>query len=364
MRIRGLSKGNKTIMDKLSNWDFMDDPKGQVKTADNAHKALYENLQSFFEGFSSDFDDVKLISDQLSSFIEVMVDSSKNVQMATEFISDGAQKQASDINTCQYIADMLSDKIAIMSEKFHNLIEMAHEISDVSSKGRLAILNLSEQQNKNYEMNEVITNEIYALLDKTKTINDITSILFDIAKRTNLLALNASIEASRAGEAGRGFTVVAEEVRELSENSREASKTINDNITEITAQLSSLEEAMESSKQTFDNQAQAVNEVINAFEGINSYIDNYISSQEDLNHDVSELLRRERLIVAFDSITSIIEESSATTQEVASLAMDQNNAINIIYKMSHDLHNKVSSIRDNTQNIKVETQERKQEVLL
>ncbi|NLI60209.1 MAG: substrate-binding domain-containing protein [Clostridiales bacterium] len=361
MRIRGLSKGNKTIMDKLSNWDFMDDPKGQVKTADNAHKALYENLQSFFEGFSSDFDDVKLISDQLSSFIEVMVDSSKNVQMATEFISDGAQKQASDINTCQHIADMLSDKIAIMSEKFHNLIEMAHEISDVSSKGRLAILNLSEQQNKNYEMNEVITNEIYALLDKTKTINDITSILFDIAKRTNLLALNASIEASRAGEAGRGFTVVAEEVRELSENSREASKTINDNITEITAQLSSLEEAMESSKQTFDNQAQAVNEVINAFEGINSYIDNYISSQEDLNHDVSELLReKERLIVAFDSITSIIEESSATTQEVASLAMDQNNAINIIYKMSHDLHNKVSSIRDNTQNIKVETQERKQ----
>ena len=44
------------------------------------------------------------------------------------------QKQASDINTCQYIADMLSDKIAIMSEKFHNLIEMAHEISDVSSR--------------------------------------------------------------------------------------------------------------------------------------------------------------------------------------------------------------------------------------
>ena len=52
MRIRGLSKGNKTIMDKLSNWDFMDDPKGQVKTADNAHKALYENLQSFLRALA------------------------------------------------------------------------------------------------------------------------------------------------------------------------------------------------------------------------------------------------------------------------------------------------------------------------
>ncbi len=361
MRFKVSKSGNKIIMDKLVNWDFSDESEKQMSSADNAHKNLYENLKSFIKDFSSDFDEIKLISDQLSGFIEVMMESSENLQMATEFISKGAQNQANDINTCRQIADMLSNKISMMSEKFNNLIEMAHDMSNVSSHGQSAILNLSEQQTKNYEMNELVTTEIYKLLDKTKTIDEITAILFNIAKRTNLLALNASIEASRAGDAGRGFAVVAEEIRQLSENSREASKTINDNINEITTQLSNLEQAMESSKETFENQTQAVNDVINAFERINSYIDNYLSSQQDLNQDVVELLKeKDHLITAFDSIANIVEESSATTQEVASLTIEQNNAVNIIYKMSQNLHEKVANIENNTKNIKIDRQQVKQ----
>lgn len=361
MRFRGLTNGNKVVLKKLMDWDFTHESEKQISAADNTHKQLYENLKYFIEGLSSDFEHIRQISNQLSGFIQVMMDSSKNLQMATEFISEGAQNQANDINTCQYIADMLSDKISMMSEKFSDLIELAHEMNNVSSHGRTAILNLSQQQNKNYEMNEVIRNEINKLLDKTKAIDEITEILFGIAKRTNLLALNAAIEASRAGEAGRGFAVVAEEIRKLSENSSQASKTINDNINEITAQLNSLEEAMENSKETFENQGQAVKDVINAFEHINSFIDNYISNQQDLNHDVIELLKeKEQLIAAFDNITNIIEESSATTQEVASLTIEQNNAINIIYKMAQELHDKVDSIKNSTKNIKIDRQVTKQ----
>lgn len=355
MRFRVSKNTNKMVMDKLINWDFSDEAEKQIASADKTHKELYANFKNFIKDFTMDFDKIKLISDQLSGFIEVMMESSENLQIATEFISEGAQNQANDINTCRQIADMLSNKISMMSEKFRHLIEMAHEMGNVSSHGQSAILNLSEQQSKNYEMNELIRNQIYKLLDKTKTIDEITAILFNIAKRTNLLALNASIEASRAGDAGKGFAVVAEEIRQLSENSREASKTINDNINEITTQLSNLEQAMESSKETFENQTQAVNDVIDAFERINSYIDNYISSQQDLNQDVVELLdEKEHLITAFDSIANIVEESSATTQEVASLTMEQNNAINIIYKMSQNLHEKVANIENSTKNIKID----------
>lgn len=355
MRFKVSKNTNKMVMDKLINWDFSDEAEKQIASADKTHKELYANFKNFIKDFTMDFDEIKLISDQLTGFIEVMMESSENLQIATEFISEGAQNQANDINTCRQIADMLSNKISMMSEKFHNLIDMAHEMGNVSSHGQSAILNLSEQQSKNYEMNELIRNQIYKLLDKTKTIDEITAILFNIAKRTNLLALNASIEASRAGDAGKGFAVVAEEIRQLSENSREASKTINDNINEITTQLSNLEQAMESSKETFENQTQAVNDVIDAFERINSYIDNYISSQQDLNQDVVELLdEKEHLITAFDSIANIVEESSATTQEVASLTMEQNNAINIIYKMSQNLHEKVANIENSTKNIKID----------
>lgn len=351
-------KVNSSIMDKLLEWDFT----GHLEAADNKDKdmvhKLYEDYKSFFQNFSRDFDDIKMISDQLEGFIEAMVDSSNNVKTATEFIAEGAQSQADDISKCNAIADVLSDKITTMGEKSRNLIDLAQEMGNVSLKGKKAVENLSQQQNKNVEANNTIAREIYALLDKTETINEITGILYEISRQTNLLALNAYIEAAHAGEAGKGFAVVAEEVRKLSERSKEASKSINDTITEITNQLNNLKKVLDDSMETFSNQDKAVEEVINAFEHINTSIGNFIENQKDFYGEVQGLLEeKEQLIDSFTRITSVIEESTAITEEVASLTIDQNNTANIIFKMSQDLRNKVSAINAQVSKIKIEHRE-------
>src|SRR5688572_12738886 len=109
MRFRVSKNTNKMVMDKLINWDFSDEAEKQIASADKTHKELYANLKNFIKDFTMDFDKIKLISDQLTGFIEVMMESSENLQIATEFISEGAQNQANDINTCRQIADMLSN---------------------------------------------------------------------------------------------------------------------------------------------------------------------------------------------------------------------------------------------------------------
>lgn len=350
-------KGNEIIIDKLMQWDFTDDA-SSIRNVDDKHRSLHENYKSYFSEFHKDFDDIKLISDQLEGIVDGMVDSSNNVRMAAEFIAEGAQSQTEEISKCQHIADILADKITAMSEKSKQLIDSAHEMGSVSSNGKVAVENLSESQNKNYEVNNALTTEIYTLLDKSKAINDITKILYDIASQTNLLSLNASIEAARAGEAGKGFAVVAEEVRKLSEKSRNASITINQNISEITNQLGNLKNVIDGSKATFDNQSHVVTEVINAFEQINTYVDGFIQNQQDFYNEVKGLSKeKENLIDSFCSIASVVQESSATTEEVASLTIGQNSTANIIFKLAHDLHNKVDIISTNVSKVKSNHQE-------
>ncbi len=350
-------KGNSEVIEKLLQWDFTGDVSSN-KNVDSTHKELLENYKNYFSDFHKDFDDIKLISDQLEGMVDGMVDSSNNVRMASEFIAEGAQSQTEEIGKCQHIADILADKITAMSEKSKGLIDSAHEMGSVSSNGKVAVENLSETQSKNLEVNNAITTEIYALLDKTKTINDITKILYDIASRTNLLSLNASIEAARAGEAGKGFAVVAEEVRKLAEKSRGASATINENITDITNQLDNLRKVIDSSKETFDNQAHVVTEVIDTFEQINRYVDDFVNDQQNFYDEVQGLSTdKQNLIDSFCSIASVIQESSATTEEVASLTIGQSSTSNIIFKMAHDLHGKVDIISANVSKIKTNHQE-------
>jgi len=344
---------NNTVIEKMLNWDFSDDLPSASNGSDEILSTLHKNYKEYFEKFSYDFNDIKLIANQLEGVIDGLVDSSNNVRIATEFIANGAQSQSEEINTCQTVADVIADKITIMSQRSKEVIAAAHEMGNVSSNGKIAVENLSENQNKNIEANNAITREIYNLLDKTKAINEIANVLYDIANQTNLLSLNASIEAARAGEAGRGFAVVAEEIRKLAERSRSSSATINENIAEINNQLANLQQVADNSKETFNNQAIAVNKVIEAFEIINNYVDNFIKIQNDFNKEVQNLsTEKDRLIDSFSSIASVIQESSATTEEVASLTMSLNSTSNIIYKIAQDLHEKVNAIATNSEKIK------------
>lgn len=349
--------GNKTIgkqssaitLDKLLNWDYQDEGGREEGFA----QQIYDNYRTYFTQFKNEFENVKSISGQLEGVVEEIVDAAGSVKLSAEYIAKGAQSQTEDVGRCMEVADHLAEKINSMDAKSKQLIQMAYGMSEENTSGKAAIQNLIVNQEKNHQVIETITEEIYLLLNKTQTITEVTKVLYGIAAQTNLLALNASIEAARAGEAGKGFAVVAEEVRKLSEESRQASEHINKSITDVVKELDKLKAVIDTSGTIFTAQTEAVDKVIKSAEKVNVTVDDFIVRQKEFNTDVEQLTgEKEKLIDSIGNIASIVEEASATTEEVASLTINQNSMADILVKMSQNLCGKVELIYNNSRMIR------------
>ena len=357
LRGKNESKKSSIVMEKLRNWDFQTKEEAPDGTL---FRDIYDDYKKYFTVFKSEFEDVKTVSGQLEGVVEDIVEASNNVRVSAEYIAEGAQSQANDVGRSIEAAEMLAIKINEMDNKSKELIENATEMGKENLKGREAIKNLEIHQEKNHQVIEAITNEVHVLFEKINSINDVTKVLYQIASQTNLLALNASIEAARAGEAGKGFAVVAEQVRKLSEESRVASERINKSLGEVTGELDSLKTVMDTSGTIFNDQKEAVVKVIESVELVSTSVDSFIEMQKQFNQNVVDLSgQKEILIEAVDNIAAVVQESSATTQEVASLTISQNSIADILIKMARDLCNKVNTIDKNSKKIKIEIVNRK-----
>ena len=355
------SYGNKELMEKLSQWDFTGEGASEPG-GDEQHRQIWKQYKDFFYQFCGDFETVKIISEQFEGVIEGMLESSDSIGFAAQYIADGSKRQREEINSCENIAEILADKINIMGDKSKNLIESAKEMGKISDSGKIAVENLSSSQNSNQTVNNAIITEIYQLLEMTKSITGITEQLNEIADQTNLLSLNASIEAARAGEAGKGFAVVADEIRKLSDESHRASESISQNITEIMLQLNQLKTAVDSSRDTFEQQGKAVTEVIEAFSRIDGQVDGFISEQELFYREVTGLSKqKDSLLDSFRNILAVNQESVASTEEVASLTMSQSSTMKTIEKMAGKLNEGVGVLASDLSKLKVKHEERKRQ---
>lgn len=163
------------------------------------------------------------------------------------------------------------------------LFSMSHNIKTGMSGITGAITELADSATQIHE-NELLLheniNEVFSLTDE---INTISAYIKKIADQTNMLGLNAAIEASRAGEVGRGFSVVADEIRKLSENSRETAPKINSISSKINSKMKSIEEMSQNSLSSSQTQAATTQEITASVEEITSMIEEL----DDLAKEIS-----------------------------------------------------------------------------
>ena len=167
-------------------------------------------------------------------------------------------------------------------------------------KGKVLVIEVITNMKSIRDKSGEMTGSLEALGEQANSIGNILNLISDIADQTNLLALNAAIEAARAGEAGRGFAVVADEVRKLAEKTMEATKQVENSIKAIQRGVHNNIGAMQETSRFIDSSMEIVNMTGEALESI----------EHTVSHTANEI----------QSIVSASEEQSANTAEISNSA--------------------------------------------
>lgn len=340
------------ILAKIKNWELDKEINDVVDEPVNAD--IYRQLQDYFKKFYFHFDNISRISEQLNTVVQDFIRESGQIEQVAVFLKKGSGQQTVDIEKSMDLMEVFTSKINSIYLKSKDIISLAYDMEKNNQGVRESVDQLVFNQVKNDEAVGEIFDVVGSLIVKTKKIGDITKLINRISSETNLLGLNAKVEAVRAGHAGKGFAVVAEEIQRLSRESTLASDNINDTIIDVTEKIGLLEKVAQRSQTIFTAQRDTVNEVSGAVEKNSRFINTYINDQKNFNTAIEEMKEDEVILAeSISDIFSSVREISATANEISSLTYNQNNSISMLCKLQDDLPDDVTTIKKDSQAIKV-----------
>lgn len=182
---------------------------------------------------------MKLINEELYEGISVLSSASSELLTVTTQLSSTSSQTASTVNETSDTVESVRTKTDLMNQKTKEVSEKAMNALNVSGDGQKSVQEILDGMNHIQRQMDMIGMNVIKLSEQSQAIGEIIATVTDISEQSNLLAVNASIEAAKAGELGKGFAVVAHEIHNLAEQSKQATSNIRTILTDIQRGVSS-----------------------------------------------------------------------------------------------------------------------------
>ncbi len=273
----------------------------------------------------------KVVSQVASAIQEVAMSNTEQSQNVTEtvkiinqlgdaigHIAGGAQEQATSVNQVSRTVGEMASSIEAVASNAQQVLDATMQTSEVAKNGSQAVLHtvtgMGKIKDKVYETAE----KIKELGDHSQQIGEIIEVIDDIAEQTNLLALNAAIEAARAGEHGKGFAVVADEVRKLAERSGKATKEIAVLITNIQKGTERAVVAMEEGTREVEAGVRLATGAGTALDEILRTVNEALNQVRNISTEAQNVaVRSTEVVESIENVAAITEQNTAATEQMA-----------------------------------------------
>jgi twitching motility protein PilJ len=265
--------------------------------------------------------------------------SANEILSASETMATGATQQDHEITNTSSAVEELTVSMKQVSNNAEASAEAARRALDAAEQGNRSVHDTLEGMQRIRFSVQATAKKIKSLGDRSLEISEIINVINDITEQTNLLALNAAIEAARAGEAGRGFAVVADEVRKLAEHSRTATKDIAALIKAIQAETNEAVVVMEEGTREVEVGARLADQAGKALEAISAVVRQSAELVQEISLASKQQVRgTEGVANAMQIISNITRQTSQGARQTAR-SMEQ------MVKMSEQLNEALSQFR-------------------
>ncbi len=276
---------------------------------------------------------------QVSETATSVASASAQISSSTEEMAAGAQEQTTQSEEVARAIEQMAKSISVNSENANDAAKIAEQAKVAAEQGGIVVADTVGEMKQIADVVRESAGTIQNLGKSSDQIGEIIGVIEHIADQTNLLALNAAIEAARAGEQGRGFAVVADEVRKLAEQTTKATKQIAGMIQQIQADSHGAVRSMA-------NATKKVDEGIVLADKAGESLHNIVNISQKVTHMVSQIAvaneeqssTSEQISKNMESIASVTQETASGTQQIARAAEDLN-------RLTEALQNLVSQFR-------------------
>lgn len=294
---------------------------GQLAQSFNA---FVESLREIIKQVGSSSEQVAASSEELSASAEQSKSTTELVSASMQTIADSNSKQSEMMENSLQAVNQSLDNLVEVTENTANVAEVSSAMKVQAENGSESVKKVVEQMESIHQSVDLAGEGVNSLVSSVQEIKEISSLITDISSQTNLLALNAAIEAARAGEHGKGFAVVADEVRKLADETNLSVNKIHQLVATIQSESA---DTVSNIVQVKENVASGINismETVTNFKEILDSIEKVTAQIQEVAATSQQITAGFELVQhSIEGITEGTKETAASTENIASSTEEQ-----------------------------------------
>lgn len=342
-----------TIIEEIANGDINADF-GMVKETNDEIGLIIEKMKELTQSLGSIVGKIRNSSDTMSANSYELNDTSSQTLAANNEISKAVEDVAEGSTGMAASISKINENLLEMSNETKDINESVNEIRNqtaaVQDSSKIMNNKIKSMQNSSQKMDDgisAISKRIETVNTTVDKVSNIVSVIEEISSETNLLSLNASIEAARAGDAGKGFAVVAQEIRVLSDNTNTELENIKQIISSLVEECRYCVQASGTIVEDNAKQKEEIKAVLDEFGSLDEQIQKTAEKADEIEELVTAMIElNDDITKSSNSLTDVSAANAAATEEMNANIEELNAMMNGVSEMAGHMNDESDGLKE------------------